>query len=200
MEEETTRGAGRPKKGRKRKHCKQTFQSRKKLKDSNKPHMSVKGIYHNPKPFNDFNCNCPKRCTNKVPTAIRKKIFEKFWDLGSYDCQTTFIAALISEINTKRKRSLTNKRIYTRHYQLDKVGVCKELFVKTLGISGKRVNTALNKIRSDSVTDKRGIHRKGVPRICPDEIQKVKDHINMFPRYKSHYCRGESGDTEYLST
>ena len=131
----------------------QTFQSRKKLRDSNKPHFLVTGMYHSPKIFKDFNCNCPRRCKDKVPIESRKKIFEKFWNLGSYDCQTAFIAALIEEVNTKRKRS--KKRQYTRYYKLDAVHVFREMFVKSLGISTKRVNTALNKIRSDCVTDKR---------------------------------------------
>lgn len=72
------------------------------------------------------------------------------------------------------------------------------MFTKTLSISTKRVNTALCKMRSDKVTDNHGIHRKGKRRIPLDVIENVKKHISNFPRYKSHYCRKESGNAEYL--
>ena len=62
------------------------------------------------------------------------------------------------------------------------------MFTKTLSISTKRVNTALCKMRSDKVTDNRGIHRKGKRCIPLDVIENVKKHISNFPRYKSHYC------------
>ncbi|XP_039281706.1 uncharacterized protein LOC111064507 isoform X2 [Nilaparvata lugens] len=190
----------RPKKGRKRKYETQTFRSRKKLKDSNEKHFSVKGNLVIPKKFSDFVCHCSNKCNLKVSRDSREKIFIKFWELGSYDSQTTFIAALVSEVEAKRKRSNSEKRKYTRIYKLGTETVCREMFVNTLSISTKRVNTALCKMRSDTVKDCRGIHKKGTNRIPIEIVEAVKNHINKFPRYKSHYCRKDNDHCEYLPT
>ncbi|KAJ8869865.1 hypothetical protein PR048_028874 [Dryococelus australis] len=69
-----------------------------------------------------------------MSVEFRGQQFVKFWELGAYDAQTTFIAAHVSE----------------------KLKVCRAMFVRTLSISTKRVDTALKKVRSDSVIDKRG--------------------------------------------
>lgn len=71
----------------------QTFQSWKKLKDNNKLHFSVTGVYHRPT-INDFNCNYPQKYKDYL-----------------------YIAALFEEVNTRRKRLSSNKRQYTRYYK-----------------------------------------------------------------------------------
>lgn len=93
----------------------QTFASRKKLRDSNKAHYTIKGTFKNPKTFDDFECLCTNKCHEKISAESRKKIFEKFWELGSYNCQTGFIAACLKETDVKRKREkLSEKRKYSR--------------------------------------------------------------------------------------
>ena len=69
--------------------------------------------------------------------------------------------------------------------------VCRDMFVKTLCISTKRVNTALKKKTSGSIDDKRG--KKMPPnKLSSQKEEKVVQHIKRFPRYKSHYTRAES--------
>ncbi|XP_039284814.1 uncharacterized protein LOC120351446 [Nilaparvata lugens] len=109
-----TQDSIRPKKGRKRKHNIQTFSTRKKLKDSNLEHFTVAGKFIKPKEFNNFKCNCTNNCHEKVSQSLRKRLFEKFWDLGSYNTQTSFIVANIEETDIKRRRGSSNKRSYSR--------------------------------------------------------------------------------------
>lgn len=74
--------------------------------------------------------------------------------------------------------------------------MCREMFVYTFGIPLKRISTALTKLRSSSVVDKRGI-AGGHNKISPEALQSVIEHIKKLPKYKSHYCR-EKTDREYL--
>ncbi|KAF2887174.1 hypothetical protein ILUMI_18999 [Ignelater luminosus] len=89
------------------------------------------------------------------------------------------------------------KREFSRVYSSNKTIVCRPMFIKTLGISTKRVNTALRKMRNLSVPDKRGVvggHNK------TSKKQRVTmiNHINKFPRYISHYCRATRNNKEFL--
>ncbi|KAF9822906.1 hypothetical protein SFRURICE_010435, partial [Spodoptera frugiperda] len=129
-------------------------------------------------------------------TAI--KIFESFYKLENYNTQNMFIAANVKEADVKRRMTNSNmKKKFSRKYLLDKVEVCRDLFVKTLGISTKRVNTALIKMRSQDFIDRRG-SKSGGKNKCSDEIvSQVRCHINSLPKYKSHYRRSER-ETEYL--
>ena len=84
---------GRPKKGRKRKFENQNRTERKKKRNSNKQYNNYKGREIRPKEFINYVCNCTLKCAKNIPVEIRKLEFERFWSLGSYDCQVNFIAA-----------------------------------------------------------------------------------------------------------
>lgn len=129
----------------------------------------------------------------------RQNCFQKFWELGSYNAQTAYIGALVKEYDKKRTYGLGQKpKKYFRIYQLCGVQVCRETFVKTLQISTKRVNSALMKLRSDSITDKRGISQGGKNKVDERREQEVMNQINRIPKYKSHYRRAQCSDAEFL--
>ncbi|KAF2905647.1 hypothetical protein ILUMI_00525 [Ignelater luminosus] len=97
--------------------------------------------------------------------------------------------------NLNEVRSL--KETLVGHH-LNKVQVCREMFIKTLNISTKRVNTALvNMISEYSVTDKGGCKQGGWNRTGETKKAAVTEHINRISKYKTHYCRLES-QAEYL--
>ncbi|XP_072397898.1 uncharacterized protein [Diabrotica undecimpunctata] len=81
---------------------------------------------------------------------------------------------------------------------MNRFTVCRDMFVKTLGISTKRVNTALKKSRVLDLKDNRGKHQHH-KRLSEMKKEEVKAHINKIPRYKSHYRRTQT-DREYLPT
>jgi hypothetical protein len=134
---------GRPKKGRKRKVPQQTREIRKRLKNSNKKFVSQNGKTYYPKEFRDYRCTC--KCHEKVTLEARKSMFQKFWSLGNYNAQNMFICAHITEEPVKRKRVQHSKRNFTRNYKMENATVCRTMFVQSLRISTKRVNTALKK-------------------------------------------------------
>lgn len=86
---------GRSKKGRHNKYPGQTFLTRKKLKDANKTHYTVKGKLKEAKEFSNYQCGCPKKCGEKLTADDKQKLFEKFYDLASYNLQISYIAATV---------------------------------------------------------------------------------------------------------
>lgn len=67
---------GRPKQGRKRKYPNQNRQIRKKNANTNQEHFNAKGKKVAVKEFLNFNCNCRRKCTEKISEEIRRAEFE----------------------------------------------------------------------------------------------------------------------------
>lgn len=193
--EKTTRKS----RGRKRKFDQQTAVIAKKLKNSNNEYYNYKGTLVKPKILDDFRCPCKEECHNKVTLDIRQQEFNKFWGLGEYTTQNMYLAACVTQ--KEKQRQYTNrpsKRQFSRVYSLRNVTVCREFFRKTFQVSTKRINTALEKTRSEELKDKRGQKQGGANKISEEKLNAVKEHINKLPRYKSHYRR-ENTDSDFLA-
>lgn len=181
----------RPSKGRKRKFPGQTCSTRKKLKDSNQPYHTVKGIYKEPKHFiENYDCKCKKRCPLNISNDKRREFFTNFYNLKSYNLQIGFLAASVKEVDIKRKRKKdSEKKQHSRIYCLGEFEVCKDFFMKTLQITSKRIHTAIKKFVQGNLKDGRGTKSGGKNRTSQVAFDNVIEHIKQFPRYKSHYCR-----------
>lgn len=186
-------------KGRKRKFPSQNKEIAKIKRNSNQEHYDYEGKLVMQKSFKDFHCSCLGKCYNAVSAEVRNDEFVKFWELKDYNSQNMFIGACVKEVDKKRNYSGGNtKRKFTRVYTLRSVTVCRDMFVETLRVSTKRVNTALCKLRTpNNIMDRRGKVQGGANKINNVKLQEIKTHINKLPRYKSHYRRAES-DSEYL--
>nr|CAH7744233.1 unnamed protein product [Callosobruchus chinensis] len=116
LSEERHNWKGRPKRGRRNKYPGQTSRSRKRLKDSNQSYYSVKGKLNESKPFlRNFQCQCAKKCHEVVSEEMREVLFKKYWDLGSYDLQTSFIGTTVQQFPVKRKRTkIVEGKSFTR--------------------------------------------------------------------------------------
>lgn len=192
---------GRPKKGRKRKFLNLNRQDNKKARNSNECHFDYKGRTIQKKTINHetFQCKCSKKCHTKISADKRREEFNKYWELGSYDAQTALIGAMVKEETKKRKYGQNiRSREFSRHYKLNKIEVCRETYIRTLGISTKRVDTALKKLRNNSITDKRGKKQGGKNKIEEDRRQEIIQQINGIPKYKSHYRREQNSDVQFL--
>ena len=66
-----------------------------------------------------------------------------------------------------------------------------------LNVSTKRINTALYKTRNLKVWDQQGTGG-GHNKISERQKNCVINHINQYPRYKSHYCRERREEQELL--
>lgn len=191
---------GRLKKGRKRKYKGQDRKLRKKS-NSNLPYYSAKGKFMDQRSFIDYQCKCKNQCYLKISAAERENFFTSYWNLADYNTQTTFLSTYVKENPTKRKRKSldSEKRNFARTYLLgNNHQVCRDMFINTLQISTKRINTALCKVRTLAIPDKRGI-AGGHNKMSNDQRNAVISHINKVPRYKSHYCRASTNNQEFLS-
>nr|XP_022904007.1 uncharacterized protein LOC111416270 [Onthophagus taurus] len=150
--------------------------------------------------FIDFQCNCTLKCNEHVTLAAREKFFTQFWGLESYNAQTTLIAATVKQQGIKRKRNKeSNRRQNTRTYHVNNIKVCRDMYIKTLQISPKRVNTALKKIQTGNIKDERGFKCGGYNKLSKETKDKIINQIARFPMYISHYSRNET-EAKFLAT
>lgn len=215
------------KKGRKIKSNKSQWRKEKGNKYLNKPYRNYKGVEIKSKEFVDYDCKCQMKCREILSANERKQEFQKFWELGSYEAQAIFLIARVDEQvtkkSTKKKKDgnkkaaedtedssgevdadsaetsdeKKSKRQFSRTYILKSKQVCRNMFVKTLGITSKRINTALVKMRSKSLIDHRGLSQGGKNKISDKRYDEVVDHIKKMPRYKCSHLQGKF-DSEFL--
>lgn len=158
--------------------------------------------------FNGTSCSCPLRCCNKISEAERKKLFDGFWSTGAFNTQNSYICGCIKILEPKRrytKTPSTSRRSYSRVYYLNKgalsVRVRKLVFLRTFGISNGGVDRALKaKIdrNGSPPVDGRGQHEPA-NKTTDDDLARVKQHIEEFPKYQSHYSRQSNPNRQYLS-
>lgn len=193
---------GRPKRGRKRKVEDQPRKERKRRANVNEKYISAKGKEVLPKEFDStYHCDCKKKCTTILSVDSRKQVFDQFWSLGSFEGRCAFICGKVTQTHKARTYTSSNsKRIYSRKYMLCDTEICKQTFLKTLGICQSRIDVAMQKNnRSSNFKDNRGTASGGKNKINEDDINLIVGHIDSFPKYISHYCRGKT-DSRYLNT
>uniref|UniRef100_A0A6P7FQ29 Uncharacterized protein LOC114331484 n=1 Tax=Diabrotica virgifera virgifera TaxID=50390 RepID=A0A6P7FQ29_DIAVI len=185
----------RPKRGRKRKVVDQSREIKKKRVNTNKNYVNESGKNVAARVFSGslFNCACPRKCTKKLSVEKRRAEFDKFWSSGCYEARCALLQGCVKEIAKKRSTSVTSKRTSTRIYNLCDVSICKKTFLNTFQISQARVDSALKKKREQlSLKDKRGQKTAGKNKISQEKKREMKEFIDKFPRYRSHYCRNDT--------
>jgi hypothetical protein len=139
--------------------------------------------------------NCRYKCNGNFTEESQKDISSDFWNLGSWDLQTSFL--------TYPPRWQSKTAIKSRKNSctvlLKGKRVCEKFFIMTLNISVKHFdNMAKNKTVSGvSPKDKRGKHEPA-NKISQSEFQFVKAHIQSFPKYSSHCSRDQNPYRKYL--
>lgn len=68
-----------------------------------------------------------------------------------------------------------------------------------MNTSQGRIDIAIIKYRNnETINDKRGVKSGGKNKITDAQLTEIKNCIEGFPRYTSHYCR-DSGTSNYLA-
>lgn len=160
------------------------------------------------KTIENFECSCPLKCHIKVTEERQQNLFKAFRSLTSFDLQTANICSLIEVSNISRrykKDEGESRREKTRLYYLtlengNKVKVCKAFFKNVFQISDGRITRALrNKATGGTPpVDRRGKH---IPsnKTSEEKLNEVKQFINRFPSYQSHYSRKKNPERRYLA-
>lgn len=146
---------------------------------------------------------CRFKCETKINESRRKEIFDIYWNIPNQSGKYNFISRYVDEKrncqeNEKEKKSFSRKYTLTNQ-DGNAVDVCKTMFLNTLSISHKVVDTTLRKKRDEVgvIKDMRGTSNNYSRKISEDKTASVIEHINTFPRVESHYTRKDS-QREYL--
>lgn len=183
---------------------------RKSLKTAGKEYTSVSGNKTIPAKKVKAACTCRKRCFEKITFKERQTLFTSFYKLSS-SAQNQFIANSIEEEEKhvqrlRRDDGKESRRNFTRHYFLTrtdgkKIEVCQVMFLNTFDVTLKKARVVVEKKRSSGSKicseDKRGKHENH-PKVPEDDKLLIKEHINLFPAYQSHYSRSHT-QKKYLS-
>lgn len=192
----------------KRKQCRESWSDvkRKCLTNLGKKYVSKRGKVVNEKVMGEP-CKCRFKCVDKITHEQRLDCFTKFWSLGNKEKQWAFVVKFTLKV--KKHRCLNtdqpNLRKFTYKYNLpipstsdtsasDVVAVCKTMFLNTLAISERTVQTAFQKFDgvSDVGVDRRGRHSSHKIVIDKEMERSVCDHVNSFAPIESHYVRKRS--------
>ena len=153
------------------------------------------------------NCQtCRYKCSQKISNTEREQIFQSFWRLTDQQ-KLHFYSEFTLKQEKARTRAidLTRQRTFSYKYFLrcgqtsTKVRVCKEFFLGTLDISGRRISYFYDNLRSMDTGVPLPIKQGKYPKkkTSAIDLDHVREHINMFPRLGSHYCRNDT-KREYL--
>ena len=183
---------------------------RKALKTQGREYTSVSGSRTIPAKQLKTACSCKKKCFEKFTPDERQTLFTAFYQLSSSG-QNQFVANSIEEERKQVQRlrridGNQSRRNFTRRYFLTKnngtkIEVCQVMFLNTFDISLKKVRVIVEKKRSSEgkicPEDKRGKHGNQ-PKVPENDKLLIKEHINLFPAYQSHYSRSHT-QKKYLS-
>ncbi|CAF4889140.1 unnamed protein product [Pieris macdunnoughi] len=175
---------------------------RKCLKNLGKAYLSRNGVQRDGKILKQpCPTTCRLKCFTKFNAQERERIFCSFWQIGDHCRQWDYIVNHTEVGDTKYPS--TSRRKKSIKYCLPliepnsdipiRVFVCKTMFLNTLSVGERTVQTALAKWSSGggSVSpDRRGGTRTVV---IDDEMkQSVLRHVKTFQPIESHYVRKDT--------
>ncbi|XP_072400529.1 uncharacterized protein [Diabrotica undecimpunctata] len=154
-------------------------------------------------------CQCRFKCFEGISEETLDKIFTSFYEIGDKEQQDIYLGGLIQTRNVDRRRPKGGGGVPRGQTFLYKIKrgifekkVCKTAFMNIHAITKSRVERIATHMASQIVgpKDMRGRHETR-PNKIPDQIIKsIEDHINSFPRRKSHYSRNDNLNRRYLSS
>ncbi|CAG4939248.1 unnamed protein product [Parnassius apollo] len=163
---------------------------RKRKRTAGQEYRIVRGSIVPAKVFTPGVCSYRFKCSEQVSSENQEAIHVMFYQLTSWDAQTTWLCSAIKTLEPKRRKQRQNaqnpSRInYVRQFMLLDKRVCKSFFLKVIQMSNKRLDYALRNKKSVSgiaERDKRGQH---VPanKLSDEKLNWIKDHINSFPKF-----------------
>lgn len=139
-----------------------------------------------------------KRMCNNITELDRKKIFHSFWtNLTSWGQKKVYVANLVIKRETQRRTSEAenSRRSSSLFYHLNigenRIPVCKNMFLKTLGLKEWTVKNWVDKsaygISVPSQTSTRLPRSKN-----KENVKFLSTFLESLPKLPSHYCRKET--------
>ena len=173
--------------------------NRKRLRQSGKPYTNTKGhavANREIKTRKDCGNSCRFKCSQTFSENDRKCLFKDLWDMIQHEKQH-FFSRTTERCTKKRCRTEKGKDLrkqfsYSYFFFLndERYRVCKEFYLTTLDISGRRVSYyhETKKVETGTPSESKwGKHTK--KKLAEVSRQSVSDHISSIPVVESHYCR-----------
>nr|CAD7578878.1 unnamed protein product [Timema californicum] len=108
------------------------------LRNTGKQYQGKRGEVHAQRSLKDYVHACRHKCNDNFSDEDRKVIFEKYWDLGSWDLQKAFMNSCIENLNPKRNNANAQySKFISSCITFKGQRVCKKFFLRTLDISNK---------------------------------------------------------------
>ena len=83
-------------------------------------------------------------CADYISIADRKSIFDNFWSLTWKSQKQVIVRSItVVDIITRRQGAMHNRQSSRAFFLIDKIRVCKKMFVATYDISNKRMDYAM---------------------------------------------------------
>ncbi|KAI4482024.1 hypothetical protein M0804_009043 [Polistes exclamans] len=182
------------------------LQQTNKIKRNNgQKYYTKRGKFIPAKQFESKNCNCSKKCIERINEAQRMEIFDKFWNIGDFNKQNVFLYGSVQRKSVNRRRPRNNsdtKSVYAYKFYLVTSGgnilVCKKFFINTFQISTGRIDRIL-KSHENIPNDMRGKMDGSCRRTSELLTNTVIDHIKSFSAFESHYTRSQNPERMFLN-
>jgi hypothetical protein len=155
--------------------------------------------------FKNYDCQCPLKCYDCISEEEKRHNFELYWN-SAREAKIAFLCGHVHQVHVKRRYTENqddSRRQKTRvfHFIKDdstKVHICKKMFCQTLQISNGALDRALKRDADQSFCEKRG-KKAPANKTTTENVDHVRQHINSFPKYISHYSRKDNPNCRYLS-
>ena len=145
---------------------------------------------------------CRLKCNDSFSEEDRVAVFQKYYSL-SLEARNAY---LFGNIETSRPQCMmlnTNKhRNITARYKVNQVRCCKKAFMNLHAITQSKVDHLVGQAKAGEITVRpsmKGKHKIRPNKISEERINKVKEHIALFPAERSHYSRTQNPNRMYLS-
>lgn len=122
-----------------------------------------------------------------VQHATKVEIFKKYWEIGDYSLQRTYLAGLMARYQQGQQSRC--------HYYIlvngSRVICCRETFMQIHQVTADMLKTVHRKIKDGSICimDGRGQHDNRPHKIDQQVKAMMMHHIRQYPTYESHYAR-----------
>ncbi|XP_072387218.1 uncharacterized protein [Diabrotica undecimpunctata] len=107
----------------------------------------------------------------------------------------------------KKTKGIHSSRNVSVKYRVkvngDDIEICKKEFLAIHGISKKRIERLVHQNKEGASTpksDERGKHDNNNKKIPEEHCEYVRQHINLIPKYTSHYSRQKNPTKVYLDS
>jgi hypothetical protein len=142
--------------------------------------------------------NCSKRCKSKrkcfdISDSFRQEIFQGFWNRMDWREKQCYVASLVNKCEVQKSQEDSRRKFtYRYHFRVgeNKLPVCKDLFLSTLGIGEYTVYEWLKKTDEHGLPKK--IERASSVREESAEVKFAREFFELLPKMPSHYCRSTS--------